>query len=259
MRVFPAQAARMAALKRGVAPSPADAVEDDAEEEAKAAADLAEDPTPATPPPPGAQGTPDASADVAADWDGDEWADEADDDDDDGDAGSHREAEQAAQSLRGIGGPDDVGEDGQPAWQRELDAFQAELGRRGEAGEDLSFLRDPSAPEPPWVTQLLASRALENFFSAETVAELDAQRDAREAAEERRARGESVPDDESDGDSDWEHEHDQEGLEGGSLEEGYSSMEELLAALTRERGEEAAQRATIVYGPEPPPPSASAR
>ena len=235
------QAARISALKRGVAPSVEDAVEEDAEEEAAAAADLLA-----------------VDAELArATEDADQMDDDEDEleDDDDGDVAAHREAEQAAEALF-RGGADAAADSGaaadgdaaseQPAWQRELDAFQAEVARRAEAGEDLSFLADANAPEPPWVTQLLASRALENYFSAEAIAELEQQRDEVEAALDGGEGGEG-------GDA-WQHEHGPDGFEG-SPEEGYPSMEALMAALAREKGPEAAVRATV-FGPDPPPPRA---
>ncbi len=249
-------------MKRGEAPAAADAVEEDAEEEAAALADLGRaDAAVAAAAAAAKAATPHAP-----------FVDEQDDEDayeeDDGDAETHREAMQAAEALRfsqrannarsARASPQADASQAeasqQPAWQTELDAFQAEVSRRGEAGEDLSFLSDPNAKEPPWVTELLASRALENFFSAEALADLERQRDDAEAAEEARAGG-GAPCDE-DAEEGAQHEH-----ELGSMEEGYASMEELLAALTAERGPQAAARAQV-FGPDPPPPpspSASAR
>jgi hypothetical protein len=279
----------MAALKRGVAPSPGDAVEEDAEEEAAAAADLGR--ADAAMLADAAKRAQTAAARAAADAADAEDDSEDEEDEDGGDWESHREAEQAAEALRfsrrasapagsdaidaaaaraasfSAPTPDadadaDAEQAQQPAWQSELDRFQEEVARRADAGEDMSFLSDADAPEPPWVTQLLASRALENFFTAEALAELEAERDAAEEESERAyAAGSEAA---------FEHSHDDcesaDGADGdafgGDMEGGYGSMEELLAALTRERGAEGAARATV-FGPDPPPapppPGGSAR
>ena len=128
------------------------------------------------------------------------------------------------------------GEEPEPEWVRAMGAIQEEVARRGDLGEDLSFLRDPTLEEPPWMKDMLSSRALENHFSGAELEELRAQqRDFMDGAENDAAIAQAE-------------------ARRGRAEEGYASLDELMAAMIAE--EQAAgmgaPKKKVVFGPVPP-------
>lgn len=122
-------------------------------------------------------------------------------------------------------------------WEQQMEEIHAEVKRRGEAGEDMSFMETPEAEEPQWMTDLLSKYpSLDQLFSGDQLDEMLAQRrDLMDGAEE-----------------------DEELLRAGGAdrrESGYATLEELMAAMTA-AGHDAGgtgKTAPTVIGPELPP------
>ena len=127
------------------------------------------------------------------------------------------------------------GGDEAPAWMAEFEALMAEVERRGAAGEDLSFMRDPSAPPPAWAEDVLGGGALAAAF-AESAAAIrgEGRKDLMDFDAELGEEGYNDDDDEE---------------EGGVSSKGYATKEELMEALTRAKGADAAKKETI-FGPD---------
>lgn len=115
---------------------------------------------------------------------------------------------------------------------RHVQRIHAELQRRAAAGEDLSFMEDPEGEnEPEWMKELLAHRSLDRYVSGPELEEMLAQRqDFMDGAE-------------ADGGA----------AGGGGQEEGFGTLDELMAAITAKSEELAAAPPPGVYGPEAPP------